>query len=380
VTGPSDRLTPIVFVGGARSTPLETLVADAQEAAARDVLERLAACPEFAAPIIATSSEPFARSVAECPGEVVFDAGDFHFGRTLATIVERFQVRHAFYLGGGAAPLLAEAELARVAALLARDEPCLVANNFFSTDFVAFTPARAIAEIDPPRIDNDLAFRLQRAAGLRNVPLPRSAANQLDLDTPTDLLVLALHPGTGRHLQAFIGALDLDLQHLERAGWHLTDPASEVIVSGRVGSHVLSILETELACRTRVFSEERGMRASGREARREVRSLLGFHYAAVGARQFFGELGRLGNAAFIDSRVLFNHLGLNPSASDRFASDLLRADAIEEPIVREFTEAAADAPIPVVLGGHSLVSGGLWALADASWLKRDRERGPLSPT
>jgi hypothetical protein len=376
----SDRLTPIVFVGGSRSTPLEALVADAQEAAARDVLERLAACPDFAAPIIATSSESFARSVAEWPAEVVLDAGEFHFGRTLAAIIERFQVQHAFYIGGGAAPILTETDLGQVAALLSRDEPSLVANNFFSTDFIAFTPARAVAEIEPPAIDNDLAYRLQRVAGLRNVPLPRSAANQLDVDTPTDLLVLALHAGTGHHLRGLLAALELDLDRLERAGWHLTDPASEVIVSGRVGSHVLAILETELACRTRVYSEERGMRASGREVRGEVRSLLGLHYAAVGACQFFGELAELGNAAFIDSRVIFNHLGLSPSANDRFASDLLRADAIDDPVVREFTEAAASAPIPVVLGGHSLVSGGLWALAEASWLERDRERGQTSPS
>jgi hypothetical protein len=228
--------------------------------------------------------------------------------------------------------------------------------------------------IDPPLFDNDLAFRLQKQARLRNIPLARSAANQLDLDTPTDLLVLANHPGMGRHLRTFLHTADLDLERLRVVARCLTDPTSEVVVSGRVGSHVLAILETELACRTRVFSEERGMRASGREARREVRSLLGFHYAAVGARQFFADLGRLGNAAFIDSRVLFNHLSLSPSTSDRFNSDLLRPAEIQDPVVREFTEEARAAPIPVILGGHSLVSGGLWALAEAGWIERDRER------
>jgi hypothetical protein len=33
--------------------------------------------------------------------------------------------------------------------------------------------------------------------------------------------------------------------------------------------------------------------------------------------------------------------------------------------VREFTRCAVSASIPVVLGGHSLVSGGLWLLAEA---------------
>jgi hypothetical protein len=272
---------------------------------------------------------------------------------------------------------LSAADLTQVSTLLDRDDRCLIANNFFSADFVAFTPAKAIDLIEPPPIDNDLAYRLQRQAGLRNIPLVRSAATQMDLDTPTDLLVLANHPGIGRHLREFLGRLDLDFERLRSVARHLTAPTSEVIVSGRVGSHVLGILETELACRTRVFSEERGMRANGREARGEVRSLLGFHYSVVGARQFFADLARLGDAAFIDSRVLFNHLGLSPSASDRFNSDLLRPSEIRDPVVREFTVAARQAPIPVVLGGHSLVSGGLWTLAEAGWIERDRERGAL---
>lgn len=71
--------------------------------------------------------------------------------------------------------------------------------------------------------------------------------------------------------------------------------------------------------------------------------------------------------------MLFNHLRIVPSASDRFYSDLLRVDEIADPTVREFTRAAANAKIPVLLGGHSLVAGGLWALIDAAWLARDQE-------
>ncbi len=114
------------------------------------------------------------------------------------------------------------------------------------------------------------------------------------------------------------------------------------------------------------------MRASGREARGEVRSLLGFYVDSVGPRRFFESLGKLGQAAFLDSRVVFNHRGLRPSAADRFHSDLLEAEAIADSFVREFTAAAREAPIPVLLGGHSLVSGGLWALIDAAWQERDR--------
>jgi hypothetical protein len=375
-----DAITPLIFVGGPRLTAIEAMIADAQEAAARDFIERILSCPEYSAPIVSTSSAKFSRSIEHLPVRVVPDEGDFHFGRALAHAIDHFDVRTAFYVGGGAAPIVSAADLSHVASLLAAGERCLVANNFFSSDFVAFSPARAIHEITLPSIDNDLAYRLQRVAGLRSIPLPRSAATQMDIDTPTDLLVLAVHPGVGTHLRRLLDSWNLDVERVTSLARYLTDPTSEVIVSGRVGSHVLAFLETELACRTRVFSEERGMRASGREERGEVRSLLGFHLSAVGPRRFFEDLGQLGAAAFIDSRVIFNHLGLNPSASDRFNSDLLRPADIDDPVVRAFTAAALDAPIPVLLGGHSLVSGGLWALAEAAWLARDRENAGSDPT
>lgn len=369
----SDRVTPLVFVGASRATPIEALLADAQEAIARDLVDRLLACPWFETPIVATGSPGFAELLRGLPVHIVPDEGGFHFGRTLAALIRRFDVTHGFYVGGGAAPLLSTEELAEIARLLLAHDRALVANNFFSSDFLGFTPASAIDQITPPPIDNDLAFRLQREAGLQNVPLTRTPGTQMDVDTPTDLLILALHPGTGPWTRRFLAARALDTRRVEAISRYLVDPSAQVIVAGRVGSYVLSHLDTDLACRTRVFSEERGMRASGREERGEVRSLLGFHLEAVGPTRFFEHLAQLGDAAFIDSRVIFNHLHLKLSASDRFYSDLLQPEAIENPFVREFTRAAATASIPVMLGGHSLVAGGLWALIDAAWLRRDEE-------
>ena len=74
----------------------------------------------------------------------------------------------------------------------------IVANNFFSCDFAAWSPGDALEKIAPPAVDNDLAFRLGEQAGLRVVPLRKNAATQLDIDTPTDLLTTALHPGVCR--------------------------------------------------------------------------------------------------------------------------------------------------------------------------------------
>ncbi|HEX5417097.1 MAG TPA: hypothetical protein VFZ25_15645 [Chloroflexota bacterium] len=371
----SARVTPLVFVGGSRESAIEEVLADAHEAVALDTLERLLGCPEFDAPIVATGSRGLVRQLRDWPVRVVPDDGSFHFGRVLAGLIERFGVERAFYVGGGAAPLLSVEELSRVGQLVLTNERVLVANNFFSADFVAFTPADAIHRIAPPAIDNDLAFRLQREGGLRNLPLERTSGTQMDLDTPTDLLILSLHPNVGPNLGRFFGTADLDPSRIRQVSHFLTDPTAEVVVSGRVGSYLWAHLDTDLACRTRIFSEERGMRANGREARGEVRSLLAYQLQAVGPERFFEQLAELGNAAFIDSRVIFNHLKLDLTASDRFNSDLLRVEEVTDPMARAFTSAARDASKPVVLGGHSLVAGGLWALTEAAWLEQDRIAG-----
>jgi hypothetical protein len=69
-------------------------------------------------------------------------------------------------------------------------------------------------------------------------------------------------------------------------------------------------------------------------------------------------------------------MGVEPGREDRFQSDLLAWEAIEEPFLRRFTRAASEAPIPILLGGHSLVSGGLMLLNDVAWAENDRRLGP----
>jgi hypothetical protein len=145
----------------------------------------------------------------------------------------------------------------------------------------------------------------------------------------------------------------------------MATPAARLTLIGRVPSWAMSLLEQKTQCWVRVFSEERGMRASGRMAAGGVRSLVADYLEAVGARRFFAELAAMTDAALIDSRVILATRGLWPDEAERFASDLLMPGAIGDPFLREFTQAAADCPIPILLGGHALVSAGLWAMLEA---------------
>jgi hypothetical protein len=55
-----------------------------------------------------------------------------------------------------------------------------------------------------------------------------------------------------------------------------------------------------------------------------------------------------------------------PEPVDRYAADLFAWETIRDPLLREWVEAAAGAPLPVLLGGHTLVSAGLVALLESA--------------
>ena len=269
-------------------------------------------------------------------------------------------------------PLLRGSDLAAIAGHLRQEQDIVISNNYFSADMVAFTPGSVVDKIDLPETDNFLPRLLHDQAGLESRPLPRSPETQFNLDSPADLAILKVAGGGGSNLAAFVGGLDLRTEPYERLSKLLVDAKAEVLLAGRVGSQVWPYLESATACRFRVYSEERGMRAAGRDTSGEARSLLAFHLREVGSERFFAEFAELADAACIDTRPLLAHLGIKASREDRFLSDLGRPDGIEDAFLREFTQAANDAPIPVLLGGHSLISGGLMLLNEAAWREEDK--------
>jgi hypothetical protein len=265
--------------------------------------------------------------------------------------------------------------LADLAAAVGGEGHCVVSNNLFSADVVAFYPASALERIVLPSTDNDLAWQLHFKAGLPYAPMPRTLASQFDIDTPTDIATLwwasrsePLSKLLGDDIRVTLGGITDVAPRLGRATELVYDKMAtlraQVLFAGRVSSQVWRRLEVNLPCQTRVISEERGMRASGREERGEVVSLLGLYADIGGTKGLVEALEQTCDAALIDSRVLFAHRQLKVTSSDRFASDALQHEEIVEPWVREFTEAVASASIPIMLGGHSLVAGGAWALSE----------------
>jgi hypothetical protein len=366
-----DTLPLLIMTGISEGSEPERIVSLARQATTLDLIERALTVPSLGPVVVATNSLDLGRQLSALPVHVELDAPGkpFHFGRRLVELIARYRMERCFYIGGGAGPLLPAADLASIAETMLASERLLITNNFYSSDLVAFGPTSVLRDYPPPDSDNELAWLLGEDAGLPIRELPRTGATQFDVDTPTDLLTLAAHPGTGSHSRTYLDGLALDSSALDAALPLMLDRDATILVAGRVSSATWSYLERETACSTRVLSEERGMRASGRQAQGKVRSLLGFLLDAVGFERFFEILAEMAQAVFLDNRVIFAHQGPWPSAVDRFYSDLRQPAKVTDRFVRALTEAAMAAPVPVIMGGHSLVSGGMYALIEAAWAR-----------
>jgi CTP:molybdopterin cytidylyltransferase MocA len=397
-----DRPTLLVFQGGAfhSPTPLETLVVQAQHAATLDLLALASTSAVFDQVVLVTDDDTLAASAsalvqahADVPLHIEqTDPDTFHFGETLLRVCKAHSIERVVYIGGGAMPLGTLEELERLAGSVSGAGQCVTANNLYSADMVAFYPASALERIELPTTDNDLAWRLYYRAGLPFAATPRTLATQFDIDTPADLVTLwqstrrdigETHSPAGLSagplLSQLLTGIPQAMPRLAENMVHTYDimstKRSQLLVAGRVSSWVWRRLEVNLPCQTRVFSEERGMQAGGREARGEVRSLLGLYMDARGVHGLMEALEQLCDAAIIDSRVLFAHQRLTVSRPDRFASDALLPEQISDGWVRKLTEAVLTASVPIVLGGHSLISGGVWALSEKVRTSSSAARG-----
>ncbi|HYG56540.1 MAG TPA: hypothetical protein VD902_00530, partial [Symbiobacteriaceae bacterium] len=226
-----------------------------------------------------------------------------------------------------------------------------------------WSPASYLERIEPPSSDNFLGWLL-REAGMEKVLIPNSAGIHFDLDTPTDYLILAASGQGGPRARAALKAVHWPSERLAKAARILQTDLPEVGLIGRVGTQIVDHFNRNLRVRLRVFSEERGMKALQREEEGKVVSLVGDMIDQLGPKAFFRTLESVCSAVFFDTRAVFANHGRRVSDWDRFQSDLGAVAKIHDPWVRSFTEAALECRIPVVLGGHSVVSGGLWILAD----------------
>ncbi len=304
---------------------------------------------------------------------------DTPFGARLRRLVERERPAGVIVLGSGAVPLASAADRRALVAAAASAAPIALANNRYSADVVAIPCAERLTALPDLPSDNVLPRWLAEIGGYEVRDLGRRWRLALDVDGPLDLLLLGRAPDDGD------GDGDTDVSraraNLRSVAAVARDPRAELLVAGRTSGGTLGWLERGVAARVRVLVEERGLRASsplawgGEPSRLRVRpprSVLGALLDRDGPGAVGARLAELADAAVVDTRVLLAHrFGPSerdwPSPEDRFASDLLLADRVANPWLRALTESAASAPIPVVLGGHTLVGPGLRLLGSRRW-------------
>jgi len=283
------------------------------------------------------------------------------FGERVRRLVAEMAPDGVVIAGSGSLPLTNAADWRTFVAAAGGPAGRALANNRFSADAIAVPGASVLADLPDLASDN----RLPRWLAERGVAVDDLHTRwrlQLDLDTPLDALLVwpvetmrdlaasGVDPAPVRAALAEVGAV-------------ARDPTRELVVAGRASSTGLAWLERRTASRTRALIEERGFRTRA-PGQRAVRSILGLILDRDGPAAFGERLAELGDAAIVDTRVLLAHrFGADedewPPAEDRFASDLLLPERIGDPWLRVLTASARDGPIPVVLGGHTLVGPGL---------------------
>ena len=308
--------------------------------------------------------------IAVGAGDVVIVGGPADarsFGDRLRELVAEVGSGGLVVLGSGSIPLATAADRRALIAVAADGERRALANNRYSADVVAISRVETLPDIPDLPGDNALPRWLEEVADYKVDDLRRRWRLAIDIDGPLDLVLV----GAG----GAAAAVDLSLLESRIAAVRAVaaDPRAEMLVAGRTSSSTLAWLERHAAARTRAWVEERGMRAASRLAQgaaaatrpaRPPGSLLGLLLDRDGPGSLGDHLSRFADAAIIDSRVLLAHrVGAEesgwPAAEDRFASDLLLAERIADPWLRELTASAAAAPVPVLLGGHTLVGPGV---------------------
>lgn len=333
----------------ARAGPLERWVADARLGLANDHLDA------------------FRQAGAADASMVSGPPDDTPYGARLRRLVRDEAPQGLVVLGSGAMPLATGRDVRDLAAVAGAEGRVALANNRYSADVVAISCAEVLTELPDLPGDNALPRWLAEVAGFTVRDLRGRWRLAFDVDGPLELVLL----GQNAPVNVDLGALRTRLAKVRAVA---RDRRAEILVAGRVSRRTLAWLESSVPARIRALVEERGLRAASALAQvespdrggpsvRPPASTIGLLLEQAGPEGLASILTRLGDAAILDTRVLLAHrLGANdrawPSPEDRFASDLLLPDRIHHPWLRELTLAALQAPVPIVLGGHSLVDSG----------------------
>lgn len=340
------------------------LVDEVRAAVLRDTAERALAAGFARVRVFAT------ESIADL--EVEATQADQLIGDIVASAAED-AVGPVCYAGSGMPAMMVE-DWSSVRATI--ESGVATANRMFSCDWIGVPDGRLLSCAGGEPVDNRFALLIREASDVPVESFARSARSMLDVDTPADVTVLKAAASVGslglgaatRAVLARWRELDEPVRLAINVFDVMTRHDEELMVCGRVSGSDWAVVDRDTSCRLRVLSEERGLRTR----RRRARSLLGELYEWAGRDGFLLAFEGLGDAVIWDTRPFLSHIGWDVSRCDRFWADLGRRDAIEDERLRGLVSMLEDSA--VMMGGHSLVSGGMLAGIDAAWSRLELGR------
>ena len=225
--------------------------------------------------------------------------------------------------------------------------------------------------LDPsPVSDNEIPKRLLEENSTEVVELARSSRSQFNIDVTADLVTLLLADAKGAKIQSFLQAHSQLFRQAIQCQWsaaqHLTNKESQVLVYGRTSSRIWKYLETESASKIRIIGEERGLGTA--PPGHHPYSTLGDLIESKGAETFFTRtLPLMCDAAFIDLIPVLAYLHPDTTQEDRHAAFLMDESGIEHSGLRTIIRSINTSPIPIAIGGHTLVGSGIELLNQRAW-------------
>jgi CTP:molybdopterin cytidylyltransferase MocA len=366
---PVAAIPVLVMLPPAGESPAEKWVAQGRQCAALDLIRRLGEV-EHAGEIVACVAEEDDRAALDRLGVQTSISGgpDFHFGTSLWNLIASHRFDSIAYFGGASAPLMTPAELETGFALASESHrTAAIVNNYHSTDWAIVKDASLFEHIqDRLPTDNPIGWVLAHEAGASVTGLDPRACTRVDIDTPSDLVMCSRHPDLGPHLADFLSSMSEEYSSLlGRIFGVLGRDGSSFALIGRVPSHAWRALEGQTQIWIRVYSEERSMVASQRLAKGQVDSIISRLIESVGVEEFVDMLAGMVDGVLWDTRVWLATGRRWPSTADRFAADLGWVDDVADDRLRALTAAVWGSDLPIITGGHGVVSGGIYALIES---------------
>src|SRR5258708_2989744 len=208
------ELGAVIMVGSAGESPQEQLMLAAQRASALDLVHTLRSQGINRIIIAAPTTEWLPADL-----DVIRDndpvSERFHFGDRLARLIEAYHIEPLLYFGGGSAPLVDDSLSGMIVGLLDRSlhataasipSHIVLTNNLHSSDWAAISRVdAALPIIRQASRDNSLAWLLHESGDYEvRVLAGVRPSTSMDLDTPSDLAVVARHPDLLTRLQQIV--------------------------------------------------------------------------------------------------------------------------------------------------------------------------------